>query len=108
MVSEITDSNSGVGSGEAIAIKADISSLSAIKQLVKEVVKKYGRIDVLVCNAGKLYGNTALANTTEDEFDEAFSLNVKGVYFLIQAGRPNAILIHQNQKSDFVIRQLGS
>jgi 3-oxoacyl-[acyl-carrier protein] reductase len=71
-------------SGEAIAIKADVSSISAIKQLVTEVVKKYGRIDILVCNAAKLYGNATLENTTEDTFDEAFNLNVKGVYFLIQ------------------------
>lgn len=70
--------------GEAIAIKADVSSIPAIKQLVAQVVKKYGRIDILVCNAGKLYGNATLENTTEDTFDEAFNLNVKGVYFLIQ------------------------
>lgn len=88
VVSEINnltlDDRDEATNGEAITIKADVSSISAIKQLVAEVVKKYGRIDILVCNAGKLYGNATLENTTEDTFDEAFNLNVKGVYFLIQ------------------------
>jgi len=91
VVSEINNltSDDESASGGAIAIKADVSSISAIRQLVAEVVKKYGRIDILVCNAGKLYGNATLENTTEDTFDEAFNLNVKGVYFLIQEAAPH-------------------
>lgn len=76
-----------IGAERAVAIKADVGSVPAIKQLVADVISKYGKIDILVANAGKLYGASGLENTTEEQFDEAFAVNVKGVYFLTQVRR---------------------
>ena len=63
--------------GEALAVKADVSSLEAIGQLKHAVQKAYGdTIDILVNNAGGLFARKTLEN-----FDEAFYDLVKGVNF---------------------------
>ena len=74
-----------IGADRAIAIKADVSDLSEGKQLVQKTVDRWGRIDILVLNAGVLAENGALANTTEEEFDRLFKVNVKAPFFLIKA-----------------------
>ena len=74
-----------IGADRAIAIKADVSDLSEGKQLIQKTVDRWGRIDILVLNAGVLAENGALANTTEEEFDRVFKVNVKAPFFLIKA-----------------------
>lgn len=81
---EVVQAINSSSSERAIAIKANVGSVPEVKQLVAQTVKKFGKVDILVANAGKIYGNKALANTTEADFDEAFDLNVKGVFFLVQ------------------------
>ena len=71
----------------AIAIKADVSDLSQGKELVQKTVEKWGKIDILVLNAGLLTQNGALADATEEEFDRLFKVNVKGPFFLIKVCR---------------------
>ena len=72
--------------GEALAIKADVSSLEAIGQLKIDVQRAYGdTIDILVNNAGGLF-----ARKTLDAFDEAFydlvlGVNFKSAVFVTQA-----------------------
>lgn len=73
-----------IGADRAIAIKADVSELSEGKQLVQKTVDKWGRIDILVLNAGVLAENGTLANTTEEDFDRLFKVNVKAPFFLIK------------------------
>jgi 3-oxoacyl-[acyl-carrier protein] reductase len=73
-----------IGTDRAIAIKADVSDLSQGKELVHRTVEKWGRIDILVLNAGVLAENGALRDTTEEEFDRVFRVNVKGPFFLIK------------------------
>lgn len=74
----------GIGSDQAIAVGADVSSLSGGKKLVDETVNKFGKIDVLVLNAGALVQNGSLEQTKEEDFDRVFRTNVKGQYFLLQ------------------------
>lgn len=69
--------------GQATAVKANAASVSEIESLVDQVVKKYGKIDILVACAGVLPMRT-LDKTTEQDFDNTFALNVKGPYFLAQ------------------------
>ncbi len=73
-----------IGPDRAIAIKADVSDLSQGKELVQKTVEKWGKIDILVLNAGILTQNGALADATEEEFDRLFKVNVKGPFFLIK------------------------
>lgn len=71
------------GPENAIAIQADVSSLADLQRLVDTTVSKWGKIDILVCNAGVMALNE-LENVSESEFDRVFAINVKGPLFLAQ------------------------
>ena len=72
-----------IGKDNAVAIKSNAGNLAEIEHLVKEVVDKFGKIDILIPNAGVLPMKD-LEHTTEQDFDNTFALNVKGPYFLAQ------------------------
>jgi 3-oxoacyl-[acyl-carrier protein] reductase len=72
----------------ALAIQSNAGSVTEIDALVKEVIKRCGKIDILVLNAGILPMKD-LENTTEEDFDKTFALNVKGPYFLAQKAVPH-------------------
>lgn len=72
-----------IGGDHAIAVKADAGNIADIDRLVKETVQRFGKIDILVANAGAL-PHRNLEATTERDFDSLFTLNVKGPYFLCQ------------------------
>ena len=72
-----------IGKDRALAIKADAGNVVEIEKLVKETVETFGKIDILVLNAGVL-AMKDLENTTEQDFDFSMAVNVKGPYFLIQ------------------------
>jgi NAD(P)-dependent dehydrogenase (short-subunit alcohol dehydrogenase family) len=72
---------------QATAIRADVSNLAEIDGLFAEVKSRWGKIDVLVANAGG--GSFApLGKITEEEFDRTFSVNVRGVLFTVQNALP--------------------
>lgn len=71
-----------IGSDRAIAVQADVSSLASGKQLIEKTVEKFGRIDILVLNAGIMAQNGSLANTDEATFDRLYNTNVKAPFFL--------------------------
>ena len=72
-----------IGSDRALAIQADAGSIAGIEKMVKETVDKFGKIDILIPNAGVLPMKN-LEHTTEEDFDQTMTLNVKGPYFLCQ------------------------
>ncbi|KAI5839198.1 hypothetical protein DFP73DRAFT_561846 [Morchella snyderi] len=76
------------GAATSHAIRADVSSVAECKRLVDETVTKFGKIDILVLNAGVLPMKD-LAGTTEEDFDRTFGVNVKGPYFLTQVAVPH-------------------
>jgi NADP-dependent 3-hydroxy acid dehydrogenase YdfG len=61
--------------------KCDVSMSNEVNNRVKEVLMKYGRIDVLINNAGITYVKK-LVDTTEDEWDNTLDINLKGVFLL--------------------------
>ncbi|MFY9175492.1 MAG: glucose 1-dehydrogenase [Peptococcia bacterium] len=65
--------------GEAIAIKVDVTNKDSVAQMVKATTDNYGRIDVLVNNAGIIMDAT-LAKMTDEQFDRVISINLRGVY----------------------------
>jgi 3-oxoacyl-[acyl-carrier protein] reductase len=69
--------------GKALAVQANLSNIRDVGRLVKDTVKTFGRLDILVSNAGMLMFKN-LAETTEEEFDRMFALNTKGPYFALQ------------------------
>lgn len=72
------------GKGSAVAIKADASTISGGQHLIDETVKAYGKLDILICNAG-LMGSKPLAEVDEAFFDAHINSNVKGPLFLAKA-----------------------
>lgn len=69
--------------GEAVAIQADISRVSQILNLFEETLQAFGKINVLVNNAGLMI-NKPLSEATEEDFDKQFAVNAKGTFFACQ------------------------
>jgi 3-oxoacyl-[acyl-carrier protein] reductase len=73
-----------VGSGgEAIAIRADVSKAAEVKLLFNEVDTTFGRLDVLVNNAG-MFRFGAFAEITEESFHAHYNINVLGAILMVQ------------------------
>ena len=69
---------------EAIKIKANVANEEEVKGMFSEIKKKFGRIDVLVNNAGIMKNNLLLMTKTE-EFNEIVETNCKGVFLCMRA-----------------------
>src|SRR5262245_21164198 len=71
--------------GDGAAVQADISLTADRERLVEESISSYGRIDVLVNNAGVAPNVRAdLLEAGEESFDRLFAINLKGPFFLSQ------------------------
>lgn len=67
--------------GNAIAIQADVSSSAAVAELFSKTKAHFGRIDVLVNNAGIMPQSLpTLVDTDDETFDQLFAVNVKGTF----------------------------
>jgi 3-oxoacyl-[acyl-carrier protein] reductase len=65
--------------GDAIALQADVSKAADVKQLFDEAIAHYGRIDVLVNNAGIML-TKLIKDTTDEDFTRQFDINVRGTF----------------------------
>ncbi|KAK9327584.1 hypothetical protein V1520DRAFT_41203 [Lipomyces starkeyi] len=77
-----------IGADRSLAVKADAGNIAELERLVKETVTKFGKIDILIPNAGVLLMKD-LETTTEHDFEMSMALNVKGPYFLAQKAAPH-------------------
>lgn len=75
VVGEIT-----AAGGTAAFFAADVTRSADVKALVDEAVKRFGRLDVVVNNAGWTHRNRPALEVSEDEFDKVYAVNVKSVY----------------------------
>ena len=66
--------------GKAIFVRADVAKSSDVKTMVKTALDAYGRLDVMVNNAGFTHKNQPMLNVTEDVYDRVFAVNVKSIY----------------------------
>jgi NAD(P)-dependent dehydrogenase (short-subunit alcohol dehydrogenase family) len=69
------------------AVQGDVSKLADLERLFATVKKLKGRIDILFANAGIAEG-APLGDITEEHFDRAFGINVKGTLFTVQEALP--------------------
>jgi 3-oxoacyl-[acyl-carrier protein] reductase len=63
----------------AIALQADVSKPAEVKQLFDDAIAHFGRLDVLVNNAGIMI-TKLLKDTTDEDFTRQFDINVRGVF----------------------------
>ncbi len=66
-----------------IGIDADISKISDLQNLIDATVKKFGRLDIIVNNAG-IETRTSVLETTEAQYDRVLAINLKSAFFGIQ------------------------
>jgi len=65
---------------QSIGVKADVSKLADLQNLVDAAVKKFGRLDIMVNNAG-IETRTSILDTTEDQYDRVLAINLKSAFF---------------------------
>jgi NADP-dependent 3-hydroxy acid dehydrogenase YdfG len=74
--------------GKALAVTVDVTSQAEVEALVKVAIDTYGKIDVLVNNAG-IMPIAPLALLKVDEWERAIDINIKGVLYGIAAALPH-------------------
>ncbi len=73
--------------GEALILRADARSVTDMQAVSKETAGAFGELDIFFANAGIAYG-TLLGETDEARYDEIMDIDVKGVFFSMQAMAP--------------------
>ena len=66
--------------GHALACQADVTRSASMQQLIGFCVQNYGRLDVMVNNAGWTHRNRPALEVSEDEFDKCYAVNMKSIY----------------------------
>ncbi|MGO1057825.1 SDR family NAD(P)-dependent oxidoreductase [Planococcus sp. FY231025] len=85
--------------GQVIGLKSDLSSEEDVEAYVRQVVEKWGRIDVFLNNAGIIGKVAPLIEQTMEDFESMFNINVKGVFL----GLKHVLPVMAAQKSGSII-----
>lgn len=65
---------------QVIGVDADVSKVEDLQKLIDAAVSKFGRIDIMVNNAG-VETRTSVLDTTEDQYDKVLNINLKSAFF---------------------------
>ncbi len=74
--------------GTALAVRCDVTNAADVDAMVKTAMEKFGRIDVLVNNAGGSFTYGKVLEYPEDRFEKVMALNVRGVFLTCKAVLP--------------------
>ncbi|MCM2674218.1 SDR family NAD(P)-dependent oxidoreductase [Alkalicoccobacillus plakortidis] len=83
---------------DAIGVSVDVTSSKDVEHLMKKTLEHYGRLDIVVNNAG-VTQDAQLIKMTEEQFDKVMNVNVKGVFQIGQA----AAKIMKEQQSGVIL-----
>jgi 3-oxoacyl-[acyl-carrier protein] reductase len=73
--------------GKALAVQADVSHLEEAERLVSRVLAEFGRLDILVCNAG-IWEGAPVEEMTLELWDRVIEINLKGTWSVCRAAVP--------------------
>ena len=74
--------------GDCLLIKGDLSKHDFCREVVKKTLDKYGKIDVLVNNAGVQYQQDSLEDISDEQFDKTMKVNLYGLFYLTKEVLP--------------------
>ncbi|WP_066894601.1 SDR family NAD(P)-dependent oxidoreductase [Clostridium nigeriense] len=66
---------------KAIALKCDVTNEDEVKSVIEDIINRFGRIDILLNNAGIAIGG-GVETLTEEDWDKSMDTNVKGIYLM--------------------------
>ncbi|MBO8174893.1 MAG: 3-oxoacyl-ACP reductase FabG [Thermococcus sp.] len=69
---------------ETLVVKADVSKREEVKAMVEKIIEKFGRIDILINNAGILGKAMKPMEITDEEWDRVLDVNLKGAFIVTQ------------------------
>lgn len=82
--------------GSVMAVQADVAKMSGARKLIDKAVGRFGRLDILVANAGAWNADPArIEQMTEDQWDKMVAVNLKGVYSVVRCAVP--LMIRQKR-----------
>lgn len=76
---------------KAILIQGDVSLARDARRMVEETVKTFGRLNILVNNAGVVYKDGGTAECQEEGWDVTMDINVKGMYLMSKSAVPELV-----------------
>ncbi|MBC2885703.1 SDR family oxidoreductase [Ochrobactrum sp. CM-21-5] len=91
-VKRLEDELSDIGKS-ALSVQADVSRKDDMERVARAAFEEFGRIDIMVNNAGFTHRNMPLTEVTEDSFDLIHAVNMKALYYSTQIVVP--IMEHQ-------------
>lgn len=97
--------NAKFGTGTAVSIPANISSKEQLKNLVDETNARFGKIDILVCNAASNPYYGPMAGIEDDQFRKIFENNVLANHWLIGFVAPQ--MIERKEGSIIIVSSIG-
>ena len=75
--------------GECLLLSGDISDKKFCEKIVSETLKRFGKIDILVNDAGVQYQADSLDQITDEQFDWTMKVNIYGMFYLTRAVLPH-------------------
>ena len=95
---EVADVATAMGSGVALGVPCDVTSAAAVQSLVASAVEHFGRLDIMVNNAG-ITRDATLRTMTEQQFDDVIAVHLRGAW----NGTRAAAAVMRDQRSGNII-----
>jgi 3-oxoacyl-[acyl-carrier protein] reductase len=85
--------------GEVRVLQGDLADAATASRLVDEAAATLGGLDIVINNAGTMYGRTAIADATDEQYRDVLDLNIGGVFF---ASRRAADIMRQAKRGTII------